>query len=179
MTENYYLTQKLLPLYFKNENTKNFFYNVIGCNPDNLKIFFEQEIYGWVKEDFFKSQNEQTNAQIPDEEKKWNYEPVQTFQNMSDNKKWITIFVKFPPEFVTKTLDSISIAIAMKGNPKTGLEVKLFYLELGESVSSQELCVYVCERYPQNDKHTNLGKIEFDEKFMTTFRNKIQSSLKN
>ncbi len=177
MTENYYLAQKLLLGYFKNPKNKEFFYNVIGSNTANLKIFFEKELYGWVKEDFFKSTASEKDAEITEEDKTWKYNPIEFFHDLSDNKKWITIFAKFPHDFVGKNLDSISVAIAMKGNPQEGLEIRLFYLEIGESYIDKQKCVFVCENSIEKNEHLNYGKIEFNEHFMANFREKIQTLL--
>ena len=177
MTENYYLTQIMLPAYFKNDKNKEFFYNVIGRSKENLKIFFEKELYGWVKTDLYRAKVGQNDAVVPEEEKVWNYEPTRSVQDMTDDNEWVTIFVQFPPDFVSKYLDAISIVVAMKGNPEKGLEIRLFMLETGESAVTGEKCVYVCERLVENKEHKNWGTIEFNEKFLSSFRERVYSIL--
>lgn len=178
MTENYYLVQQLLPFYFSNPKNREFFYKVIGHSPENIKIFFEKEAYGWVKEDLFKMEQNDSTATVPAEEKVWKYNDIQSIQDVSDNKEWILIFVKFPVDFVSQDLDSISVAIAMKGNPEKELEIRLFMLEKGTSYDGSPV-VYACERGIEKQEHRNLGQLQFNEKFMYNFRQKIVSYLEN
>ena len=175
MTENYYMTQQLLPFYFKSQKNKEFFYKVIGPNPQNIEIFFTKELYGWVKEDIYIMEKQDKTAKVPEEEKIWKYQPIKSAQDMSDNKEWVLIFVKFAPDFVKEDLDAISVVIAMKGNPED-LEIKLFILERGSNFDGSP-AFYVCGRDIENDKHLNFGQIDVDEKFMQNFREKILSTL--
>ena len=71
MTENYYMIQQLLPFYFSNPTNRDFFYNTISRTPDNMKIFIEKELYGWVKDDFYRQKVNDKKAIAPEEERVW------------------------------------------------------------------------------------------------------------
>lgn len=178
MTENYYMVQQLLPFYFSNPTNRDFFYNTISRTPDNMKIFIEKELYGWVKDDFYRQKVNDKKAVVPEEERVWKYNPTQIEGMITDNKEWIVIFVKFPPDFVNENLDSISVAIAMKNNSDNSIEIRLFMLETGKDYNGDP-AVYVCGRNISDGKHNNFGTINFDEKFMTTFIDKVIYALKN
>lgn len=178
MTENYYLIQKLLPLYFRNPKNREFFFNTISTHPDNMSIFFEKELYGWVKEDLYRQKANDANAVVPEDEKLWKYKPIKSIVTITDDDQWRVIFVVFGPDFVQSDLDSISVAIAFKENEDKSIEIKLFMLETGKDHNKQP-AVYVCENQIFDEKHVNYGTMEFNDMFMKTFSDKVFSILSN
>lgn len=174
MTENYYMTQLLLPNYFKNEKNRDFFYKVIGASEQNRQIFFEKELYSWVKEDFAKQQEEA--KKLTEEDKTWKYSPIKSMHDVIEGTKWVVVFVQFPPDFVKQSLDSICVAIAMK-KEESDIVARVFMLETGKTHDGEPV-TYVCERDIEEGTHINRGIVTFDEKYMQSFYDRIVEIIK-
>lgn len=175
MTENYYLVQELLPLYFSNATNRKFFYDVVASSRDNIKVFFEKECYGWTKRDLHRINTQDKKADVAEEEKIWKYMPIDSAYISSEDKKWDIAFVQFPPDFVNNISDSFAVAIAMKPN-QNDIEIRLFMME-AEKDDNNAPQIYLCENLINEKTHKYLDKIPYTENFLSTFTENVMNIL--
>lgn len=177
MTENYHLTQNVLPEFFQSCVKKNFFFKQIGPVAKNVEFFIQQDAYLCAKEDLKRMNTGDKTATLTEEEKAWKYENIKVYYD-TKSSEYVVVFIKFPPDFVKVDLDAISIAVAMKGNPSIeDLQVRFFILEMGNSPIDGRPEVFCCERDIATRNHINHEEIQFNENFMANFANSVFSCL--
>ena len=174
MTLNHYFTQVLLPKYFSNGINKNFFYKYIAPNPDNIAIFVTKEAYKWLKEDMKRKETKNSEVSLTEEEATWPYGKISVYGDIREKSGYLVIFVEFPTDFVNEDLDSISFAVAMKGNPSLEeTEIRYFILERDHSLIDGHPEMHICERDIKTGVHKNLGQIDLNGFYMRNFADKV------